>query len=54
VPTRACNARVRRDRASIRLGVDIIHRQQLDDLIKRLTRIRSVLGVERVSQGATR
>ena len=33
IPTRSCNARVRNDRASIKLSVEIVHKQQLEDLV---------------------
>ena len=51
IPIRSCRAYARKDRATVKLAVDIIHKQQLEDLIKRLSRVRGVLTVDRASTG---
>ncbi len=48
VPSRRCNATTHRDLATIELALDIVHRQQLDDLIKRLLRVQGVVAVSRI------
>ncbi len=50
VPARSCKAWARKDRATIRLKVEILHRKQLEELMRRLRRLRDVLDVSRVSQ----
>lgn len=52
IPTRSCKAWARRDRATIKLAVEIIHKQQLEDLMKRLMRIKGVVAVDRSAQGS--
>ncbi|NDD27088.1 MAG: bifunctional (p)ppGpp synthetase/guanosine-3',5'-bis(diphosphate) 3'-pyrophosphohydrolase [Proteobacteria bacterium] len=47
IPTRSCRAQARKDRATVKLSVDIVHRQQLEDLMKRLGRLKGVLSVDR-------
>jgi len=48
IPTRSCKAWAKKDRAFIKMGVDILHKRQLDDLIKKLSRIRDVISVSRM------
>lgn len=50
VPTRACKAWTRRDSAFVRMSVDIKDKRQLEELMKRLRRLRDVVQVNRVSQ----
>jgi len=50
VPIREQRARVGKNgRASVRLALDIIHKQQLDELMKRIFRVRGVVDVERAA-----
>jgi GTP pyrophosphokinase len=49
IPTRSCKAWARKDRAMIKLSVDIVHKQQLDDLMKRIGRLKGVLSVDRAA-----
>jgi GTP pyrophosphokinase len=49
IPTRSCRAYARKDRANVKLSLEIIHKQQLEDLMKRLARVRGVLTVDRSS-----
>lgn len=49
IPTRSCRAYAKKDLATIKLSVDIVHRQQLEDLMKRLGRVRGVLTVDRAT-----
>lgn len=51
IPTRSCRAYARRDHATVKLSIDIIHKQQLEDLMKRLARVKGVLSVDRASPG---
>jgi GTP diphosphokinase / guanosine-3',5'-bis(diphosphate) 3'-diphosphatase len=52
IPTISCNAKVKKSKAIITLAVEILDKLQLDDLIKRLARVRDVISVGRsTSQG---
>lgn len=51
IPTRSCRAYAKKDRANVKLSVDIVHRQQLEDLMKRLGRLSGVLTVDRATTG---
>lgn len=51
IPTRSCRAYAKKDRATVKLSVEIVHRQQLEDLMKRLARLKGVLTVDRSSPG---
>lgn len=50
VPTRACKAWTRKDTAFVKMTVDIKDRRQLEEVLKRLRRLRDVIHVSRVSQ----
>lgn len=52
IPTRSARAWAKKDRAFMKVGVDIVHKKQLDDLIKRLKKIKDVMHVGR-TQAAT-
>jgi len=52
VATRACKAWTRKDTAYVRMSVDITNKRQLEELMKRLRRIRDVTTVNRTSQRA--
>lgn len=52
VPTRACKAWTRKDTAYVRMSLDIANKRQLEELMKRLRRIRDVTQVNRTSQKA--
>ena len=52
VPTRACKAWTRKDIAFVRMSLDISNKRQLEELMKRLRRIRDVTQVNRTSQKA--
>jgi guanosine-3',5'-bis(diphosphate) 3'-pyrophosphohydrolase len=47
VPTRSCKAYAKKGRALMKIGLDINHRKQLDELVKRLKKVRDVVGVSR-------
>ncbi len=47
VPARSCQAYTRKDRATIRLGVEILHRKQLEDLMKKIRKVKNILDVSR-------
>lgn len=48
IPTRSCRAWAKKDRAFMKIGVDILHKRQLDDLIKRIKKVRDVINVSRM------
>ncbi|MFA7480776.1 MAG: bifunctional (p)ppGpp synthetase/guanosine-3',5'-bis(diphosphate) 3'-pyrophosphohydrolase [Vulcanimicrobiota bacterium] len=50
VPTRACKAWTRKDIAFVRMSLDIANKRQLEELMKRLRRVRDVTQVNRTSQ----
>lgn len=50
VPTRACKAWTRKDTAFVRMSLDISNKRQLEELMKRLRRVRDVTQVNRTSQ----
>ena len=50
VPTRACKAWTRKDTAFVKMTVDIKDKRQLEEVLKRLRRLRDVIHVSRVSQ----
>jgi GTP pyrophosphokinase len=50
VPTRACKAWTRKDTAFVKMTVDIKDKRQLEEVLKRLRRLRDVVHVSRVSQ----
>ena len=52
VPTRACKAWTRKDIAFVRMSLDIANKRQLEELMKRLRRVRDVTQVNRTSQKA--
>jgi guanosine-3',5'-bis(diphosphate) 3'-pyrophosphohydrolase len=52
VPTRACKAWTRKDIAFVRMSLDIANKRQLEELMKRLRRVRDVTQVNRTSQRA--
>ncbi|MBX3167050.1 MAG: bifunctional (p)ppGpp synthetase/guanosine-3',5'-bis(diphosphate) 3'-pyrophosphohydrolase [Candidatus Eremiobacteraeota bacterium] len=47
IPTRSCKAWAKKDRAFVKVAVDILHKRQLEDLIKRLKKVREVISVSR-------
>ncbi len=47
VPARSCQALARKDRATIRLGVEILHRRQLEDLMKKIRKVKNIIEVSR-------
>lgn len=49
VPAKSCSARTRGDRALVKLSLEIAHKQQLEDLMKRVGRLKNVIIVERAS-----
>ena len=53
IPTRSCKAWAKKDRAYVKVGVDIVHKRQLDDLIKRLRKLRDVISVSRTQTATT-
>ncbi len=53
VPTRACKAWTRKDIAYVRVSVEISNKRQLEELLKRLRRLRDVIQVSRMSQRNT-
>jgi GTP pyrophosphokinase len=50
VPTKACKAWTRKDTAFVKMTVDIKDKRQLEEVLKRLRRLRDVIHVSRVSQ----
>lgn len=52
ISTRACKAWTRKDTAYVRMSLDIANKRQLEELMKRLRRIRDVTMVRRTSQRA--
>lgn len=52
VPTRSCKAWAKKGRALMKIGLDINHRKQLDDLLKRLKKVPDVLAVGRAGTEA--
>ncbi len=50
VPTRACRAWARKDRACIKISVEIVHKRQLEELMKKIRKLRDVIDVSRMSQ----
>jgi GTP pyrophosphokinase len=53
IPTRSCKAWAKKDRAYMKVGVDIVHKRQLDELIKRLRKVRDVISVSRTQTVAS-
>lgn len=49
VPATACNAKVRKSKAQIRLCMEINDKFQLDDAIKRLSRVKGIISVGRAT-----
>jgi len=47
IPTRSCKAWAKKDRAFVKVAVDILHKRQLEDLFKRLRKVREVISVSR-------
>ena len=47
IPTRSCKAWAKKDRAFVKIAVDILHKRQLEDLIRRLQKVREVISVSR-------
>lgn len=52
IATRACKAWTRKDTAFVRMSLDIVNKRQLEELMKRLRRVRDVTAVKRTSQRA--
>lgn len=52
IATRACKAWTRKDIAFVRMSLDIANKRQLEELMKRLRRVRDVTLVKRTSQRA--
>ena len=52
IPTRACKAWSRKDTAQVKVSLDIANKRQLEELMKRLRRIKDVINVNRTSQRA--
>lgn len=52
IATRACKAWTRKDIAFVRMSLDINNKRQLEELMKRLRRVRDVTMVKRTSQRA--
>lgn len=52
VPTRSCKAWAKKGRALMKIGLDINHRKQIDDLLKRLKKVPDVLAVGRAGTEA--
>lgn len=52
VPVRAQTAVVKKERAHVRVALEILHRKQLEDLMKRLRKVRDVLDVSRTTHMA--
>ncbi len=50
VPTRACKAWTRKDSAFVKMTLDIKDKRQLEEVLKRLRRLRDVIHVSRVTQ----
>ncbi|MCA9791388.1 MAG: bifunctional (p)ppGpp synthetase/guanosine-3',5'-bis(diphosphate) 3'-pyrophosphohydrolase [Candidatus Eremiobacteraeota bacterium] len=50
VPTRSCRAWARKDRACIKIAVEIAHKKQLEELMKKIRHLRDVIQVARMSQ----
>ncbi len=52
VQATSCNAKVKKSKAQIHLSMDVTDKMQLDDIIKRLSRVKDVISVGRAtSQG---
>jgi GTP pyrophosphokinase len=52
VQATSCNAKVKKSKAQIHLSMDVLDKMQLDDIIKRLSRVKGVISVGRAtSQG---
>lgn len=49
IPTRACRAWTRKDTAFVRMSLDISNKRQLEELMKRLRRVRDVTQVNRTT-----
>ncbi|MHB2021122.1 MAG: ACT domain-containing protein, partial [Candidatus Xenobia bacterium] len=54
IPVKACSAKARGDRAIVKLSLEIAHKQQLDELMKRVSRLKNVILVERASHAPGR
>ncbi|MBI3923911.1 MAG: bifunctional (p)ppGpp synthetase/guanosine-3',5'-bis(diphosphate) 3'-pyrophosphohydrolase [Armatimonadetes bacterium] len=50
VPARSCKAWARKDRATIKVTVDILHKKQLEDLMRKLRKLKDVIDVSRMTQ----
>ncbi len=49
IPARSCRAFARKDRACIKLGVETLHRKQLEDLMKKIRKVKGVVDVTRLT-----
>jgi len=49
IPLRSCRAFARKDRACIKLGVETQHRKQLEELMKKIRKVKGVLDVTRLT-----
>jgi GTP diphosphokinase / guanosine-3',5'-bis(diphosphate) 3'-diphosphatase len=47
IPTRSCRAWAKKDRAFMKIGIDVVHKRQLDDLVKRILKVRDITAVNR-------
>ncbi|MEW6279585.1 MAG: bifunctional (p)ppGpp synthetase/guanosine-3',5'-bis(diphosphate) 3'-pyrophosphohydrolase, partial [Candidatus Eremiobacterota bacterium] len=52
VTARSCKAWARRDRAVMKISLEIIHRKQLEELMKKLRKIKDVISVDRVTHSS--
>ena len=52
VLARSCKAWAKKDRAVIKLSLDIQHKKQLEELLKRMRKVKDVLTVERVTHSS--
>jgi len=49
VPTRSCKAWARKDRAIVKVAIEITDRRQLEDLMKKIRKIKNVDSVARMT-----
>lgn len=48
IPTRSCRAWAKKDRAFMKIGIDVAHKRQLDELVKRILKVKDITSVNRM------
>jgi GTP pyrophosphokinase len=49
IPARSCKAVAKKNRALIKIGLDIAHRDQLEQLMKKIRKVKNIIDVSRVT-----